>query len=77
MATDNRACAASERAVMIGMEAMEIEPLPAKESLSSYEPNILNHEIYMKGFERFERIYETSKDELTNEAISLLQVTFK
>ena len=64
-------------AVMIGMEAMEIEPLPAKESVSPYEPNILNHEIYMKGFEKFERIYETSKDELTNESIPLLQVQLK
>ena len=64
-------------AVMIGMEAMEIEPLPAKESLSSYEPNILNHEIYLKCFEKFERIYETSKDELANEAISSLQVPLK
>ena len=64
-------------AVMIGMEAMEIEPLPAKEILSSYEPDILNHEIYMRGFEKFERIYETSKDELTNELISSLRVPLK
>src|SRR5215203_3181395 len=61
-------------AVMIGMEAMDIEAFPVKESLSSYEPNILNHEIYMRGFEKFERIYETSKEELTNESIPLLQV---
>jgi gluconokinase len=64
-------------AVMIGMEAMEIEPLPVKAILSSYNPNILNHEIYMRGFEKFERIYETSKDELANEAISSLRVPLK
>lgn len=64
-------------AVMIGMEAMEIEPLPAKESLSSYEPNILNHEIYMRSFEKFERIYETSKEELTNDSSLLLQMQLK
>jgi hypothetical protein len=62
---------------MIGMEAMGIEALPAREVLSHYEPDILNHEIYMKGFERFERIYETSKEELTNEAIPLLQMQLK
>lgn len=64
-------------AVMIGLEAMDLEPLPVQKSLSSYEPNILNHEIYMRGFEKFERIYETSKEELTYEAIPLLQVQLK
>ena len=64
-------------AVMIGMEALDIEPLPPKESLSFYEPNILNHEIYMRGFEKFERIYETSKEELTNESSPLLQMQLK
>jgi gluconokinase len=64
-------------AVMIGLEAMEIDPLPLKEILSSYEPDLLNHEIYMKGFERFERIYETMKTELINEAIPSFQMQLK
>lgn len=64
-------------AVIIGLEAMEIAPLPQKEILSSYEPNLINHEIYLKGFERFERIYEAVKEELTNDPIPLLQMQLK
>jgi hypothetical protein len=62
---------------MIGMEAMEIEPFIMKEILSHYEPDLLNHETYMRGFEKFERIYDALKDELTNEAIPLLQMQLK
>ena len=64
-------------AVMIGMEAMNIEPLPRKKILSFYEPDLLNHEIYLKGFERFERVYESLKDELINDPIPLLQMQLK
>lgn len=64
-------------AVMIGLEALEIEPFPGKKMLTSYDPNLLNHEIYMKGFERFERIYENIKTELINETIPLFQMQLK
>jgi gluconokinase len=64
-------------AVMVGLEAMQIEPLPKKEILATYHPNLLNHEIYMKGFERFENIYETWKDDLVSETNPLLQMQLK
>ena len=64
-------------AVMVGMEAMEIEPFAKKEILSYYKPELLNHEIYMKGFQKFERIYNAFKNELTNEAIPSLQMQLK
>jgi gluconokinase len=63
-------------AVMIGLEALQLEAFPKKEILLSYEPNLLNHELYMKGFERFDRVYESMKNELTNEA-SPLQTQLK
>ena len=64
-------------AVMIGLEAMGADPLPVKEILSSYDPDLLNHETYMKGFERFEGIYETMKTQLTDEAIPSFQMQLK
>lgn len=50
-------------AVMIGMEAIGQEPFSVKEIMSSYEPNLFSHKIYMKSFEKFERIYESLKEE--------------
>lgn len=64
-------------AVMIGMEAMEMESFGKKATLSSYEPNLLNHEIYMRSFEKFERIYEALKAEINSEIISLHQMEHK
>lgn len=64
-------------AVMIGLEAIEKEPFERKEILASYEPNILHHEIYMKGFEKFETIYESLKNQLTKETLPLLQMQLK
>jgi gluconokinase len=64
-------------AVIAGMEALNIEPFPRKPILSSYEPNLLNHEVYRKGFEKFERIYDVLKDELTNETSPSLQAQLK
>ena len=63
-------------AVMVGIEAMELQPFPAKKIAASYEPNLLHHEIYIKSFERFERIYELLKDEITNE-IAVFQEQLK
>jgi gluconokinase len=64
-------------AVIIGMESLQLAPLPRKKILSTYEPDLLNHEIYMKGFERFERIYESLKEEFMNEAFPLPQILLK
>jgi gluconokinase len=50
-------------AVTLGMEVMNIEPFAKKEILNFYLPNLLNHEIYMKGFDKFERIYDLLKNE--------------
>ena len=50
-------------AVMIGMEALGHEPFSVKEIISSYEPDLFSHEIYMKNFEMFRRIYERLKEE--------------
>lgn len=60
-------------AVMIGMEAMDITPFAAKEKSISYEPDLLKHEIYMRSFDKFERIYKSIKTEfVAQEFISIL-----
>ena len=64
-------------AVMIGLEALGKEPFPKREILSCSEPNLLNHETYMKGFEKFERVYETLKNELISEADPSFQMQLK
>ena len=50
-------------AVMVGMEALGQKPFNAIETLSSYEPDVLTHDIYMKSYNKFERIYESVKAE--------------
>ena len=64
-------------AVMIGLEALGKEPIPKREILSCYEPDLLSHETYMKGFEKFERVYETLKKELMNEVDPSLLMQLK
>ena len=61
-------------AVILGMEAMNIDAFAKKEVLASYEPNLFNHEIYAKAFNKFERIYNSLKDEFNSETIALLQM---
>jgi gluconokinase len=61
-------------AVMLGLEAMNLEPFAQKKNLSFYEPNLLNHEVYIKCFNKFERIYHSLKDEWNSETIAVLQV---
>lgn len=61
-------------AVMLGIDAMNLEPFERKKNLSFYQPNILNNEVYIKCFNKFERIYRSLKDEWNNETIALLQV---
>ena len=58
-------------AVMLGMEALDIKLFPEKEISNFYQPNPLNHEIYIRSFDKFERIYNSLKNELSNEATSL------
>jgi gluconokinase len=60
-------------AVMIGMEALSSEPFLREEILSSYQPNLLSHEVYMKSFEKFERIYQSIKNEfVAHDFVSVL-----
>jgi gluconokinase len=54
-------------AVIIGMEALELNSFPEKTVLSLYEPNVLNNETYMKAFKKFEHIYETLHQEVPGE----------
>jgi gluconokinase len=61
-------------AVMLGLGAMNLEPFEQKKNLSFYEPNLLNHEVYIKCFNKFERIYHSLKDEWNSETIAVLQV---
>jgi hypothetical protein len=53
---------------------MNLEPFAQKKNLSFYEPNLLNHEVYIKCFNKFERIYHSLKDEWNSETIAVLQV---
>lgn len=54
-------------AVIIGMEAIGNKPFSVREMVSSYEPILSSHEIYMKRFEKFEAVYEALKHEWMNE----------
>jgi gluconokinase len=53
-------------AVMLGAEALGIDLHFQKNILSTYEPNPQNHEVYKKQFNKFERLYELLKQEMTN-----------
>lgn len=64
-------------AVIIGREATNNSSFPARGVLATYEPNLLNHEIYRKGFEKFERVYEALKNELSNESSTVPQMQLK
>ena len=50
-------------AVMIAIEALGHEPFSIKDTLASYEPDLVSHAIYMKSFEKSGRIYESLKEE--------------
>ncbi|MBU3190023.1 gluconokinase [Clostridium bowmanii] len=63
-------------AVVLGMKAIglidNIEEVKKLVPISqTFKPNIVNHEVYMKTFEIYERLYLKLKDEFVN--ISLLQ----
>lgn len=60
-------------AVMIGMEATGIKPFSFKQAAATYDPDLLNHEVHMKSFERFESVYQSIKKEfVVQELISVL-----
>jgi len=52
-------------AVKLGMEAMGIEKKWTPKTTDRYEPNALQHQVYLRQFQQFERIYELLKKEMT------------
>jgi gluconokinase len=54
-------------AVMLGAEAMNIENLFNVPIVSTHSPNAVNRDTYRKQFEKFQRLYELLKEEMTNE----------
>ena len=56
-------------AVVVGLESLNLPPLPANKILSVHEPDSSRHEIYQAQFKKFERIYELLKDEFRNDSI--------
>lgn len=53
-------------AVKIGMEAMGIENKWTPKMTETYQPNALQHQTYLKQFEKFERIYALLKKEMSS-----------
>jgi len=51
-------------AVKLGMDAMGIEKKWTPKMTGTYEPNALQHQTYLRQFEKFERIYEVLKNEM-------------
>jgi hypothetical protein len=45
------------------MEALDLSPSFPKKILAVYKPDPAAHEVYMKKFEKFGRIYQLVKDE--------------
>jgi gluconokinase len=54
-------------AVMLGAEAMNIETVFNVPIVSTHSPNAVNRDTYRKQFEKFQRLYELLKEEMTNE----------
>lgn len=54
-------------AVMLGAEALKVETRFTNTILSTYEPDLTNHELYKKQFKKFERLYDLLKGEMINE----------
>jgi gluconokinase len=51
-------------AVKLGMDAMGVEKKWTPKMTDTYEPNALQHQTYLRQFEKFERIYEVLKKEM-------------
>jgi gluconokinase len=51
-------------AVMLGAEATGTETNFKNELLTVHEPDQQNHQVYLKSFEKFQRLYDKLKDEM-------------
>ncbi len=51
-------------AVKLGMEALGIQKKWTARSEERYEPNAIQHQVYLQQFEKFERLYELLKKEM-------------
>lgn len=54
-------------AVMLGAEALAIDPKFAHQTSAVYNPDAKNNEVYLKSFEKFERLYDLLKGEMVHE----------
>ena len=54
--------------VKIGMNAMGIENKWTPKITQTYQPDSIKHSTYLKQFEKFERIYEIAKKEMSTTA---------
>lgn len=54
-------------AVMLGAEALGIAPQFHETTLSTYQPNPANRQVYQNEFKKFERLYDLLKSEMVNE----------
>ncbi len=55
-------------AVMVGIKALQIPVEIHPEIVSVHEPDTRNHEIYEKGFVKFQRLYQVFTDEFATES---------
>lgn len=53
-------------AVKIGMNAMHIEKEWAPQMTDTYQPNVVQHQVYRQQFEKFEHIYALLKTEMSS-----------
>ena len=63
-------------AAMIGIDALQLKPLPNPAVTAVYKPNSDNHTIYMKHFRQFERLYVLLKHEFAEEDAFVTEKTF-
>ncbi len=53
-------------AVKLGLESLSIEKRWMARSEERYEPNAMKHQVYLRQFEKFERLYDILKKEMGN-----------
>ncbi len=59
-------------AVKLGMESMGIEQEWTPKTTDRYEPNALQHQVYIKQFEKFERLYGLLKNEMRSDEANMI-----
>ena len=64
-------------AVKLGMNALGIEKKWTAKTTDHYEPDASQHKIYLKQFEKFERIYELLKNEMTSNEANVMAANMK